>query len=203
VNLQQGNIIACSSSCCFVYFSVITFQLKVVTSKPKTSKKMGEGEERRSSRPRFLRVMIERRNKKRAPSYDATIDSSSSSIDPSHHHTPPNSLGNPSRSSPAAAIVAIEEEGTLPPRSNVPAYKSGVALSNRFAALQLQQQLLGEHHPDVLFSLQNLATLHYRRGDKVQAQRLLEDYQGRRERALSDQHGSLKIPSEIFCTEPM
>jgi hypothetical protein len=163
---------------------------------------MGQvGEERRSSRPRFLRGIMERRNKKRAPSFD-TIDSSSSSIDRSHHHTPSNSLHNPLRSSPVATIVAIEEEGTLPPRSNVPADKSEVALNNRFAALQVQQQLLGEHHPDVLFSLQNLATLHYRRGDKVQAQRLLEDYQGRRERAFSYQQDSLKIPSEIFCTEP-
>mmetsp|Transcript_11409 Transcript_11409/g.18934 ORF Transcript_11409/g.18934 Transcript_11409/m.18934 type:complete len:162 (-) Transcript_11409:288-773(-) len=158
-----------------------------------------ERKERRSNRPRIImQGIMERRSKKRAPSFDGTIDTSSSSIDHSRQHTPSNSQHHPSRY--PAAIIAIEEEDS---RNHVPFYKSEVALSNRFSALNAQQEMLGENHPDVLFSLQNLATLHYRRGNIVEAQRLLEDYQGRRERAFSDQHSAMKVPTEIFCTEPV
>jgi hypothetical protein len=40
----------------------------------------------------------------------------------------------------------------------------------RLDALQIQQQLQGRNHPDVLFALKHLARAHHRRGETQQAQ---------------------------------
>ena len=98
-------------------------------------------------------------------------------------------------------IVIVEEEGRGADASLLKdaLYKRDIALANRVAALNAQQLLLGENHPDVLFSLQNLAALHYRRGEYAQARRILEWKDVRRERSLQpDQKTTMKVPSEIF-----
>jgi Tetratricopeptide repeat len=156
-------------------------------------------EEKSNNRSSFLRVMLEkRRQKKRAPSFDGTLESSTSSMDRSHRNV---ASVLPQESLPLASvhgpIIVVEEEGTDESLLNDANVKRDIAMTNRVAALHAQQQLLGENHPDVLFSLQNLAALHYRRGEYAQAQRIMEDNQLRRERAQNE-HMSSNVPTEIF-----
>eukprot|EP00547_Thalassionema_nitzschioides_P005155 CAMPEP_0194215884 /NCGR_PEP_ID=MMETSP0156-20130528/17979_1 /TAXON_ID=33649 /ORGANISM="Thalassionema nitzschioides, Strain L26-B" /LENGTH=71 /DNA_ID=CAMNT_0038944521 /DNA_START=243 /DNA_END=458 /DNA_ORIENTATION=- len=66
-------------------------------------------------------------------------------------------------------------------------------------ALNAQQDLLGENHPDVLFSLQRLAGVHYHRGEYDHAHRILEEHKSRIQRRSSNggKDQNVKIPSEI------
>jgi hypothetical protein len=156
-------------------------------------------DETRNSRPRFLRDMLEKRSqKKRASSFDATLSissSSSSSLRNSSHSSSSNSLFNPSV---VRKCSIVEEEGADASILRDALYKKDIALANRVAALNAQKLLLGENHSDVLFSLQNLAALHYRRGEYAQARCILEDKHVRREQALQPDHKTTNIPSEIF-----
>mmetsp|Transcript_15682 Transcript_15682/g.23757 ORF Transcript_15682/g.23757 Transcript_15682/m.23757 type:complete len:140 (-) Transcript_15682:255-674(-) len=84
--------------------------------------------------------------------------------------------------------------------NNDPIYKKDVGLGNRITALNAQQELLGENHSDVLFSLQRLAGVHYRRGEYDHAHRILEEHKSRlqrRNRNGGGKDGSVNIPSEI------
>ena len=163
-------------------------------------------DEKRKSRPRFVQAMLDKRSqKKRAPSFDGTVESSSSSLGSHRNYSPTNSQHNPSivvaSCISMSPIVIVEEEGRGADASLLKdaLYKRDIALANRVAALNAQQLLLGENHPDVLFSLQNLAALHYRRGEYAQARRILEWKDVRRERSLQpDQNTTMKVPSEIF-----
>lgn len=155
-------------------------------------------EEKSSIRSSFLMALLEkRRQKKRAPSFDGTLESSTSSMDHSRRSFWSLTPHNQNLASVYAPIVVVEEEGSDESLLNDAVYKRDVAMANRVAALNAQQQLLGENHPDVLFSLQNLAALHYRRGEYAQAQRIMEDNQLRRERAQNELKTS-NIPTEIF-----
>lgn len=156
-------------------------------------------EEKTNIRSSFLKAILEkRRQKKRVPSFDGTMETSTSSMDRSRRNfwsvTPQQNL---ILASACAPIIVVEEEGMDESLLNDAVYKRDIAMANRVAALHAQQQLLGENHPDVLFSLQNLAALHYRRGEYAQAQRILEDNQLRRERAQNE-HKTSDVPSEIF-----
>ena len=55
-----------------------------------------------------------------------------------------------------------------------PVYQD-VQLRARLEALRAQQMLLGEVHPDVIFSLQGLANVHCRRGEYRQANRVFDE----------------------------
>lgn len=72
-------------------------------------------------------------------------------------------------------------------------YKTNIGLGNRVLALNAQEELLGYDHPDVLFALQKLAGVHYRRGEYDHANRILEERESRR----SGKIGKSIIPSEI------
>lgn len=153
-------------------------------------------DDKRFSRPKFLKVMIERRNKRRASSFDATIESSSSSLDASHRNGTPSTSQHNAEAPAIAAPIVIEEEDD---DTDILAasLKKDIALANRVAALKAQQRMLGENHPDVLFSLQNLAALHYRRGHYEEAQQVLEEQQARSEQAQHEQPSTYTIPHEI------
>ena len=53
------------------------------------------------------------------------------------------------------------------------------ALQARIEAIRIQQQLLGDNHPDVIFALSNLARLHQRRGNHAEAADILKESQMR------------------------
>ena len=53
------------------------------------------------------------------------------------------------------------------------------ALNARIEAVRIQQQLLGENHPDVIFALSSLAKLYQRRGDHREASSILRESQMR------------------------
>lgn len=53
------------------------------------------------------------------------------------------------------------------------------ALQARIEAVRIQQQLLGENHPDVIFALSSLAKLHQRRGNHNEAASILKESQMR------------------------
>lgn len=55
-----------------------------------------------------------------------------------------------------------------------PVYQD-IKLRSRLEALRAQQTLFGEGHPDVLFSLQGLCSVHYRRGEYQHAQRVFDE----------------------------
>mmetsp|Transcript_29022 Transcript_29022/g.67329 ORF Transcript_29022/g.67329 Transcript_29022/m.67329 type:complete len:88 (+) Transcript_29022:1-264(+) len=48
-------------------------------------------------------------------------------------------------------------------------------LKSRLEALKLQEELFGAGHPDVLFALQNLGLVHFRRGEYQQAHRVFDE----------------------------
>lgn len=50
-----------------------------------------------------------------------------------------------------------------------------IALRSRMEALRLQEKMFGAGHPDVVFALQNLAQVCYRRGNIHQAQRVYDE----------------------------
>jgi len=59
------------------------------------------------------------------------------------------------------------------------------ALQARIEAIRIQQQLLGDNHPDVIFALSNLARLHQRRGNHAEAADILKESQMRSAMAKS------------------
>ncbi|KAL7461804.1 hypothetical protein ACHAXS_002211 [Conticribra weissflogii] len=63
------------------------------------------------------------------------------------------------------------------PHPSVPS--ADVALQARIEAVEIQQVLLGENHPDVIFALSRLAKLHQRRGDHSQASSIMRESQKR------------------------
>jgi len=80
-----------------------------------------------------------------------------------------------------------------------------VALQARIEAVEIQQALLGENHPDVIFALSSLAKLHQRRGDYREASSIMRDSQKRSflAKTVSRHHHSVDfqpqndIPREI------
>ena len=53
------------------------------------------------------------------------------------------------------------------------------ALQARIEALQIQEQLLGLSHPDVIFALAGIAKLYEKRGDHAQAVKIMKESQMR------------------------
>ena len=53
------------------------------------------------------------------------------------------------------------------------------ALQARIEAIRIQQQLLGDNHPDVIFALTNLSKLHQKRGNHAEAADILKESQMR------------------------
>ena len=157
--------------------------------------------EKHSHRPNLLRSLMERRRlKKRAPSLDETLGSSNSSVDrtssSTHRNCSPANSEHNGNLAIRDPITIVEEEDADDHLLKDSLYKHDVALANRVAALTAQQQLSGESHPDVLFSLQSLAAFHRRRGEHALSQRVLEEIQLRGERAQNERTAS-NIPGEI------
>mmetsp|Transcript_24364 Transcript_24364/g.51033 ORF Transcript_24364/g.51033 Transcript_24364/m.51033 type:complete len:300 (+) Transcript_24364:121-1020(+) len=85
--------------------------------------------------------------------------------------------------------------------------KDDPALQARTEAIRIQQQLLGENHPDVIFALSSLAKLHQRRGNSAEAASILKESKMRSKLAKSapskifgarSRQNPQEIPSEIF-----
>lgn len=66
------------------------------------------------------------------------------------------------------------------------------SLRARREALLAQQQLLGESHPDVLFMLENLGRVHYRRGNYQEAQRVFAESRRRSLFDVAQHRGTLR-----------
>lgn len=62
------------------------------------------------------------------------------------------------------------------------------ALQARTEAIIIQQEILGENHPDVIFALSSLAKLHQRRGNYIEAASILRESQMRSMQAKSTPH---------------
>eukprot|EP00571_Detonula_confervacea_P005150 CAMPEP_0172326838 /NCGR_PEP_ID=MMETSP1058-20130122/57720_1 /TAXON_ID=83371 /ORGANISM="Detonula confervacea, Strain CCMP 353" /LENGTH=246 /DNA_ID=CAMNT_0013043725 /DNA_START=137 /DNA_END=877 /DNA_ORIENTATION=+ len=73
----------------------------------------------------------------------------------------------------APLMPPLEPQRPTSPSSNNP------ALQARIEAVRIQQQLLGENHPDVIFALSSLAKLHQKRGNHVEAASILKESQMR------------------------
>mmetsp|Transcript_4299 Transcript_4299/g.9525 ORF Transcript_4299/g.9525 Transcript_4299/m.9525 type:complete len:288 (+) Transcript_4299:82-945(+) len=82
-------------------------------------------------------------------------------------------------SSPGAAGHQNAPQPPATPKSNDP------ALQARIEAIRIQQQLLGDNHPDVIFALSSLAKLHQKRGNYAEAASILRESQMRRMQAQS------------------
>lgn len=81
------------------------------------------------------------------------------------------------------------------PKSNDPALRA------RMEAIRIQQQLLGDNHPDVIFALSSLAKLHQKRGNHAEAASILRESQMRSVLAKSTpQPSSRKSPQEEQST---
>mmetsp|Transcript_8052 Transcript_8052/g.14188 ORF Transcript_8052/g.14188 Transcript_8052/m.14188 type:complete len:285 (-) Transcript_8052:587-1441(-) len=68
------------------------------------------------------------------------------------------------------------------PKSNDPAFQA------RTEGIIIQQEILGENHPDVIFALSSLAKLHQRRGNYIEAASILRESQMRSMQAKSTPH---------------
>ena len=64
-----------------------------------------------------------------------------------------------------------------------PVYQD-IKLRSRLQALKAQQKLYGEGHPDVLFSMHGLGSVHYKRGEYRQAQRVFDEVRRRSSHAV-------------------
>jgi len=88
-----------------------------------------------------------------------------------------------------------------------PKSRDDPALRARTEAIGIQQQLLGENHPDVIFALSSLAKLYQRHGNHAEAATILSEAQMRSSMAKSAPHLSSKsrqnlqqdpnVPNEI------
>lgn len=85
--------------------------------------------------------------------------------------------------------------------------KDDPALQARTEAIRIQQQLLGDNHPDVIFALSSLAKLHQRRGNSAEAASILRESKMRSTMAKSapskifgakSRQNPQEIPTEIF-----
>lgn len=148
----------------------------------------------------------------------------------SHEHepaAPPQRLVHPSNSHPQRRKFALapQRASSRSPLLAVPAPRppspSGAscpgaggavdpALRARAEAVRIQQQLLGENHPDVIFALSSLAKLHKRRGNHFEAASILRESQMRSRMAKSTPsllpskgrngllaHPNANVPTEI------
>jgi Tetratricopeptide repeat len=78
-----------------------------------------------------------------------------------------------------------------------PVYQD-IKLRSRLQALRAQQKLYGEGHPDVLFSMHGLGSVHYKRGEYRQAQRVFDE--ARRQSSHVTDPG---LPREINLQYPI
>mmetsp|Transcript_22549 Transcript_22549/g.34078 ORF Transcript_22549/g.34078 Transcript_22549/m.34078 type:complete len:162 (-) Transcript_22549:364-849(-) len=148
------------------------------------------------------KIMHRNRDKKRAVSFDRTIETDISVdacevINDTSKCTSICEINRTISSSQNEDRVGLLNQSTAFLDDQL--YKNDIVLKNRVAAFSAQQKLLGKHHPDVLFSLQNLAGLLYRRGEYDHAHRVFKEYNNRQEQ--SNQSGKQmqdSIPSEIF-----
>lgn len=167
----------------------------------KTKVKMGT--HTKGDRCRFLPVIFRKYNKKRAISFDKTVESDVSldACEAIITNSDSNSYAmNHATPSLKDSTTTTSEKDQANFLSEDPLYQNEVVLRNRIAALNAQQILLGKYHPDVLFALQNLAALHYRRGEYSHAQQVFKEHKDRREHRNSQEKGGIHntIPSEIF-----
>lgn len=111
---------------------------------------------------------------------------SSRSIAPRDHE-----LKRSMHSCPAIGVAPLQSpspHGSPPPsafnRSSDP------TLQARIDAIRIQQKLLGENHPDVIFSLSSLAKLQQKRGNHTEAAAILRESQTRTRLAQSTPQSS-------------
>jgi hypothetical protein len=78
--------------------------------------------------------------------------------------------------------------------------KRAIAIANRLAALDTQQRMFGDSHPDVIFSLQYLAALYCRYGEYSEAEKIFRE-RYRRIENLNKEPSICRIPSEIFVAD--
>lgn len=92
-----------------------------------------------------------------------------------HHHQVQAPYAPPA--APPAPAAGFAHPAQQPP----PATKAAddPALRARIEAIRIQQQLLGQNHPDVIFALSGLAKLHQRRGNHEEAMDILRESQMR------------------------
>jgi len=80
------------------------------------------------------------------------------------------------------------------------------ALEARLDAIKIQEQLLGENHPDVIFALSSLAKLYQKRGYHVDAASLLKESKMRSSRSHSAPQlypqEKANVPTEIEFSHP-
>lgn len=97
-------------------------------------------------------------------------------------------LGDDSRHTPSQDFSRSFDVDSPPPsafnRSSDP------TLQARIDAIRIQQKLLGENHPDVIFSLSSLAKLQQKRGNHTEAAAILRESQTRTRLAQSTPQSS-------------
>mmetsp|Transcript_11294 Transcript_11294/g.16595 ORF Transcript_11294/g.16595 Transcript_11294/m.16595 type:complete len:160 (-) Transcript_11294:337-816(-) len=149
--------------------------------------------------PKILQI---NRNKRRAVSFDRTVESDISLDASEAIIDPPKSSGSPKID---RSISSFKDKSPIIIEDRSPSlfedllYKNNIALRNRVAAFNAQQKLLGKYHPDVLFSLQTLAGLHYRRQEYDHAQRIFKEHTYRQEQLdIQGKQMEVPIPSIIF-----
>lgn len=75
--------------------------------------------------------------------------------------------------------VTQKTQPPLPAANNNSSKQDDPALRARVEAVQIQQQLLGQNHPDVIFALSSLAKLHQKRGNYKEAETVMRESQMR------------------------
>jgi len=131
---------------------------------------------------------------------------------PLHHHIAvgmPISLSPQQWYMPRSTLQRLQISA-VPPRS--PPQQSSSkpnmdpALEARLDAIKIQEQLLGENHPDVIFALSSLAKLYQKRGYHVDAASLLKESKMRSSRSHSAPQlypqEKANVPTEIEFSHP-
>ena len=129
---------------------------------------------------------------------------------PLHHHIAvgmpisPQQWYVPRSTSQRPQVSAIPPRS--PPQSSFKPNTTDPALEARLEAIKIQEQLLGENHPDVVFALSSLAKLYQKRGYHVDAASLLKESKMRSSRShsapqLYPQEKS-NVPTEIAFSHP-
>ena len=133
---------------------------------------------------------------------------------PLHHHI---AVGMPISISPQQWYMPCStsqrpQVSAVPPRSPQQQSSSSKpnttdpALEARLDAIKIQEQLLGENHPDVIFALSSLAKLYQKRGYHVDAASLLKETKMRSSRSHSAPQlypqEKANVPTEIEFSHP-
>jgi len=134
---------------------------------------------------------------------------------PLHHHI---AVGMPISLSPQQWYIPCStsqrpQVSAVPPRSPQQQSSSSSkpnimdpALEARLDAIKIQEQLLGENHPDVIFALSSLAKLYQKRGYHVDAASLLKESKMRSSRSHSAPQlypqEKANVPTEIEFSHP-